>query len=571
MRPCAAVLVLITVALPLAASRAHADALPGVVLSFESPDGKQSDSRKARLIALAVPHDSAPTPFITPGPFRATFHGLLNLSIRDQYTFRASGRGEFELFINGESVLKSAGEDLSATPSRLVKLKKGPNELVVHYTAPATGDALVRLCWAPRDKPFDPIPPTVLTHEADPILEQQSQLREGRELIATRRCMRCHQLPEAMTPHDGSMPELTIDAPILDDVGSRLNPQWMARWIADPRSMRNDATMPEVFAPADAKSSAADIAAYLATRKAVKSQASGPIDQSDGSVVAGERLFLSLGCIACHSVPRARMMRPVSRCVGFGTNSNPMRFGNSSRSPNRISPGTRMPNFALSDDEATHVAAFLLKTAPAEASGAIALTAENPEHGKQLFESKGCAKCHAPDVKSVAVAKPVTELMKGDFSKGCMSADASGRDGAPDFGFNELQRDAIRAFARTDWSSLTHDPAPEFLERQIRSVQCVACHTRDSEQDRWSSLATEIAAIQQSLPPEPQVQTEQIRPLLTWTGDKLETDWMSAFIAGTVDYKPRPWLKARMPSFASRQMPRGRLDARARSAIQRSA
>ena len=45
---------------------------------------------------------------------------------------------------------------------------------------------------------------------------------------------------------------------------------------------------------------------------------------------------------------------------------------------------------------------------------------------------------------------------------------------------------------------------------------------------------------------------EQVRPLLTWVGEKLQTRWMSDFIAGKIDYKPRPWLKARMPAFASR-------------------
>ncbi|MGH7178194.1 MAG: cytochrome c, partial [Tepidisphaeraceae bacterium] len=36
------------------------------------------------------------------------------------------------------------------------------------------------------------------------------------------------------------------------------------------------------------------------------------------------------------------------------------------------------------------------------------------------------------------------------------------------------------------------------------------------------------------------------------TGEKLRVDWMSKFLAGQIKYKPRPWIKARMPAFASR-------------------
>src|SRR5581483_11271461 len=45
---------------------------------------------------------------------------------------------------------------------------------------------------------------------------------------------------------------------------------------------------------------------------------------------------------------------------------------------------------------------------------------------------------------------------------------------------------------------------------------------------------------------------DQNRPPLTWTGEKLHPEWMGDFIGGKIDYKPRPWLKARMPAFPAR-------------------
>src|SRR3954447_17415208 len=91
--------------LPLAASRINADPVPGVAIAFESLDGNQSDVREGRLFALSVPKDTPPTSFLAPARFRATFKGFINLKIRDQYAFRATGHGEFELLINGVSVL----------------------------------------------------------------------------------------------------------------------------------------------------------------------------------------------------------------------------------------------------------------------------------------------------------------------------------------------------------------------------------------------------------------------------------------------------------------------------------
>jgi mono/diheme cytochrome c family protein len=537
--------------LALAVSQIEAASSPGVILTFESADGKQADAREARLVALSVPQNSPPTSFITPGPFHATFHGALNLPIRDQYAFRAAGRGKFELLINGDSVLKGSGEDLSTATSVLVKLKKGANDLVLRYTSPPSGDAMIRLSWAPKNRAFDPIPPTVLTHEDDPSLQGCAELREGRALFAGRRCFRCHTPPQ-----NGQMQELSIDAPNLDTVGSRLNPQWIARWIVNPKALRSDATMPRVFARDEmrqaAESVAADIAAYLASRTDAKAQATDAIDASEANVIGGERLFLSLGCIACHTAPPAQDEGARTTLQYVSAKFKPGALRDYLKKPEAHYAWTRMPNFRLSDDEAMKLAAFLLRSAPADALGAVDLTSADAERGKTFFELTGCMKCHSPEIESRSRAKPVAELIKGDWSAGCMAADSDKRGNAPDFGLTEPQLTALRRFAKTDWTSLNIDSPVEFAERQIRSVNCLACHTRDGEQDTWSKLGPQIASLQQDLPPEPETKTEQIRPLLTWTGEKLETDWMGTFIAGKIDYKPRPWLKARMPAFASR-------------------
>ena len=225
------------------------------------------------------------------------------------------------------------------------------------------GDAIVRLSWASKDKHFDPIPPTQFTHSDDAMLAGRSQIREGRELFAERRCFRCHALPDPVKSN--SMPELSVDAPNLDDAGSRLNPQWISRWIINPKALRADATMPRVFARDEAReaseSVAGDIAAYLATRKTTPAQQNVRVDQNETNVVAGERLFLNLGCIACHPAPSAKDDPNRSSLHFVGAKYPSVGLLEYLKKPEAHYAWTRMPNFALSDDEAGMLAAFLMK------------------------------------------------------------------------------------------------------------------------------------------------------------------------------------------------------------------
>ena len=103
-----------------------------------------------------------------------------------------------------------------------------------------------------------------------------------------------------------------------------------------------------------------------------------------------------------------------------------------------------------------------------------------------------------------------------------------------------------------EFCAVARSSPPEFAERSIHALNCTACHRRDAQDDAWTKLAPEITALEQNLPPQAGPSADQQRPVLTWVGEKLHPDWMANFIAGKVDYKPRPWLVARMPGFASR-------------------
>jgi hypothetical protein len=74
----------------------------------------------------------------------------------------------------------------------------------------------------------------------------------------------------------------------------------------------------------------------------------------------------------------------------------------------------------------------------------------------------------------------------------------------------------------------------------MKAMHCQACHDRDGvKSTRMQVIAEESDS---GFAPE-------ALPALTWTGERLQTNWMEDFIAGRVKAKPREWLKGRMPAF----------------------
>ena len=104
---------------------------------------------------------------------------------------------------------------------------------------------------------------------------------------------------------------------------------------------------------------------------------------------------------------------------------------------------------------------------------------------------------------------------------GCLADEPSGK--SPHFGFKPSERAALRAFAVGDRKSLhRHEPA-EFARRQIRLLNCTACHG-------------ELEGF----------------PHLDMIGEKLKPEWMQIILDGSLKQRPRPWLAHRMPAFPAR-------------------
>jgi len=553
----------------------------GLVLTVESVATKATDVRHARMAALYVPEGSAITPFLPPGPFKATWTGELSSQIRSEYVFLAEGNGKLTVKIGEEVALEASGNDFAAAKGKVVKLMKGKNKLTVLYESPEKGDAFLKLFWQSGENPPDfmkePLPIQRLTHDIS-IKEVRTgmRLREGRELFGELRCSRCHTADGIPAPGSikageatlTAMPELEMDAPDLSEAGARLKSAWVTQWLKDPRKLRPESSMPQVLHGDTAPKDALDIAAYLATLGKAEEK---PADAADEKLIQqGGGIVERLGCVGCHTMPdnpKVEAGRVPLRYVRAKWHESALKAF--LKQPDKHYKWVRMPNFNFSDDDINKVTAFLLHSKVDAAAGWLIEDVKDKgdaARGKTLAQSAGCVNCHnlGAGVASSVKTPPLTlgAALSDSWTKGCVAPDAAARAKAPDFHLTAHQRGALLAFAANTEAkkSLNTETMPEYAERQIRVLRCVACHQRDDQDDFWSRLEDETAALKFEEAHEPADAAEnaephivaQIRPKLTWIGEKLKPEWMTDFIGGKTPYKVRTWLGAKMPGFPQR-------------------
>ncbi|MFI5381708.1 MAG: c-type cytochrome, partial [Tepidisphaerales bacterium] len=477
----------------------------------------------------------------------------------------------------GQLVLDAVGPDLAKTPPcKPMKLNKGKNAIALEYQAPKEGDAFVRLYWSGPEFPAEPVPPTILSHADVPEQGGKPQaIRAGRYLAATHYCIRCHTPEEKLTVAieqqrnsqgklavPAVMPELAAAPPSLAGAGSRFNEQWVAAWIFDPRALRPTASMPRPLGdPAAREQAAADIAAFLATLKSADNLPA--FEPMADLTAAGGRLFASLQCAACHTLPGApepdtkNARVPLSHIRDKYKAAALVAF---LKNPEVHYAWTPMPNFALTDVEARRVASLLLQTGTGTSS---ATGKGDPAKGRELFSSAGCANCHdtGDGGPTASLKAPALAQLAGDrLARGCL-ADASPA-GTPDFGFPAAQRQALASMLALSPDSLARDHLGEFVERQIQQFNCLRCHGRDGRPDFYTAnFAKEVQPLlaapapPDEFPADIRPASDQSPPILTWTGEKLRPQWTSHLLNGALEYRPRPWLRSRMPAFRSRAWP----------------
>jgi mono/diheme cytochrome c family protein len=492
----------------------------GLTATFTGLDQPATDTVGLPNVWLYVPQGQPPTPFLAPGKFKAVWQGSVMVELRGNYAFSAELNGAAKLEVNGTNVLEVTGTGGASAPSKPLRLNKGANTLRVEYTSPASGDARLRLLWTDKpDKPLphEPIPLAALNHAPEiPELKAADKLHLGRELLVEHRCVKCHTVPN---PEKG-IPELSMDAPSLEGIGSRRGYLWMARWIFNPKIERPSAHMPRVFNGPDAKPNAEAVAAYLASLKGEKAE---PVPPKGEMVEAGKKLAETLHCAGCHNLPEGEVDPKKISLRHVSIKFPPGQLAAFIQKPEAHYAWVRMPKFNVSAEEAQQLAAYLVTGGDLMAAVMPSQDAAVLEQGRSLVQTSGCLNCHSLKLENRFKAVALADLPPAKWQAGCLAAAPAPDGKAPQYGFAADQLAALQAFGATDRASLTRHVPAEFAERQARNLNCTACH---GQIDGF--------------------------PLLPLIGGKLKPEWMKEFISGKFTEKPRPWLEARMPAFVQR-------------------
>lgn len=527
---------------------------PGLLQTLTSLDDPAvTDTRVARLAATHVTCGTAPSPWLPPGKFRSTWRGYLKSDLNDEMRFHLAGIGQAVLRLNGQEVVRGELSESAGVASEPVAVKRGLNRFELQLFAPADQvDAAIRLSWKSARIPLEPVPATAFVHDASlPEARQAVAIREGRALFGSHLCVKCHQPVE---PFMAAMPELEADTPSFDGLGGRLDSEWIAGYLVDPKAVRPDGRMPQVLGgeAMTVAQDVADIAAFLSGDAPVD-----PAETADGPASGeGAALFAELGCVGCHRLEGDAELPGDSRTSLAHV---PAKWRRSAlpeflKAPDQHYAWTRMPTFPLTDGEAVALADHLLNQEAVPLTRLGSTRPASPDRGRELVQTKGCLACHSlTGYPQTAIGPTLAELEEANWQEGCLAGEGEARGEAPDFAFTETQREALRVFAASGGLESLHRRVPvEFAARQYPDLRCNACHVRDGEPDVWTQVSARAGGEGSGGTDDGEEATGSVhvgRPLLSFAGEKLHAGWMARFLTGELEYKPRSERQGFMPAF----------------------
>lgn len=250
-----------------------------------------------------------------------------------------------------------------------------------------------------------------LTFRAAPIAVR------GNYLIRRLGCLGCHQ---ADSPNYRPGEKI---GPALDPIGSKVDPEWLLRFLEDPKSYSAETRMPNFQFSDD---EVLQVRGYLlsldqevteADRRRI--QGVGTMSPSTTEPNRGKTLVKDLSCTTCHRIEgvaedgffRSDKIGPELSRVGSKVKTAWLQ--EFLKKPTLLQPGSKMPNYRLGNRETVALTAYLkslgwdtnglpgrkAKTSAQGAKISVDPETEPIESGKRLVIKYNCIGCH--DIKGM--------------------------------------------------------------------------------------------------------------------------------------------------------------------------
>ena len=359
---------------------------------------------------------------------------------------------------------------------------------------------------------------------------------QGIALMQQFHCTNCHA--------SDSLGLSAKPAPDLASVAARVDPAYITAFIQDPHETKPGTNMPHLLGqldPAEQRQAAIAVTHYLASLSGEKFLRE---ELDVDATKRGQKLFHSVGCVACHSPLRQDGSEEVpAGSVSLGNPAEKYSLVGLTgflENPHAVRPAGRMPNLKLDHWEARDIASYLLSfpvtVNPDRDYSDFEIDSSLVAAGKERFRALGCSQCHELEgVEKMPAAAPMSELR---FNQGCLSKSASK---LPKYEMSDDHRKAMQAAIEQSGDELTKS---QLINTTLQTLRCYACHERDGiggvsgERDPYFLTTNENLGPQGRIPPP-----------LTGVGAKLKPKWMrQVLVSGRAI---RPYVETRMPQYGA--------------------
>jgi mono/diheme cytochrome c family protein len=518
--------------------------LPGLVGRLQDEKGHSATRLEPRLAFQWG--ELPPDPRLDAGEFRAGWQGSLLVSCAGRHRFLIHGSGEVELKVAGQTVIRRQRVRADWLKSEPLTLTADYHSIELSFRR-TEKDARLMVLWTGPDFGLEPIPPHALFHPREK--SPRRDFERGQMLAHVLRCGHCHA--------SGLSPPL---APALDRLNGNLSRAWLVDWLTagEHEASGADAHSPRRMPSFGLSGSEAQLIADALQpptkgdhRPVRPKEDKKPLKRVKPSARTGERLFLSLGCLACH---RWRDLG-AGGWLGGGdlmhvADKRPPEFFSAwLADPAQLNRDHRMPVFPLSEDELGSLALFLAgqKSHDTRPEADPPASAERDAQGRKLITQLHCAACHRmPDSLT---AKPVSALPRlsgeSDWDRSCLGAPDRVRH-RPGYRLAAADARAVRHYYSTART------APRTGPLLLAEHNCLACHARDGTREALPLLppllADKLTAVGKRHPDLAPLLPALTPPALNSVGDKLTDEALRAAIARRGE-PHRPYLHVHMPRF----------------------